>query len=61
MTEPRQPKDPPPHADKAHADKAPADPAHAPRGVPIDADEAEPKGTPHSDRHDTETAGNKSS
>ncbi len=51
MTEPRQPKDSPPHEEKS-----PADAAHAPRGVPPDANEAVPKGTPHSDRHETETA-----
>ncbi len=52
MTEPRQPADPPPIDEKQATDPR----GHAPNGVPHAADQAEPKGTPHSDRHKTETA-----
>lgn len=50
MTEPSQPKDPAPPQKP--------DQAHAPNGIPEGADEAEPKGTPHSERYQGEKAAN---
>ena len=52
MTEPTQPKDPPAPEQKTETDPH----GHSPNGVPPQADQAAPTGTPSSDRHETETA-----
>ena len=52
MTEPRQPKNPPAPEEATETDPN----GHSPNGVPPQADQADPKGLPSSDRHETETA-----
>lgn len=52
MNEPRKPADPPAQGAPSDADPA----GKSPNGIPDEMDEHEPKGTPNSDRHGTETA-----
>lgn len=52
MNEPRTPKDPPPGGASPDSDPA----GTTPHGVPSGAEDRLPKGTPTSDRQQTETA-----
>ncbi len=52
MNEPRKPADPPQQGVKPDTNPT----GHAPHGIPHGAEDVDPKGTPSSDRAQTETA-----